>query len=48
MNATLEVIVLPVSDPDRSLRCHRGQVGFDLAADYAPDFRVIQLTFVFA
>jgi hypothetical protein len=25
-----------------------GQVGFDLAADYAPDFRVIQLTFVFA
>ncbi|OBA81507.1 glyoxalase [Mycobacterium sp. 1164966.3] len=46
MNALLEVVVLPVSDPDRSLRFYRDQVGFVLDVDYAPvpDFRVIQLT----
>src|SRR4051794_31404265 len=46
MRAQLEVVILPVSDPDRSLRFYRDQVGFDLDVDYAPapDFRVIQLT----
>jgi catechol 2,3-dioxygenase-like lactoylglutathione lyase family enzyme len=46
MQATLEVVILPVSDPDRSLRFYRDQVGFDLDVDYAPapDFRVIQST----
>jgi catechol 2,3-dioxygenase-like lactoylglutathione lyase family enzyme len=46
MKAAFEVIVLPVSDPDASLRVYRDDVGFDLDVDYAPakDFRVIQLT----
>jgi catechol 2,3-dioxygenase-like lactoylglutathione lyase family enzyme len=46
MRAQLEVVILPVSDPDRSLQFYRDQVGFDLDVDYAPapDFRVIQLT----
>lgn len=46
MKAQLEVVILPVSDPDRSLRFYRDQLGFDLDVDYAPspDFRVIQLT----
>jgi pyruvate/2-oxoglutarate dehydrogenase complex dihydrolipoamide dehydrogenase (E3) component len=46
MKALLEVVILPVSDPDRSLHFYRDQVGFDLDIDYAPapDFRVIQLT----
>jgi catechol 2,3-dioxygenase-like lactoylglutathione lyase family enzyme len=46
MKAHLEVVILPVSDPDRSLQFYRDQVGFDLDVDYAPapDFRVIQLT----
>ncbi|OBK45178.1 VOC family protein [Mycobacterium kubicae] len=46
MKALLEVIILPVSDADRSLRFYRDQVGFHLDVDYAPapDFRVIQLT----
>jgi catechol 2,3-dioxygenase-like lactoylglutathione lyase family enzyme len=46
MKAQFEVVVLPVSDPDESLRFYRDQVGFDLDVDYAPapDFRVIQLT----
>jgi catechol 2,3-dioxygenase-like lactoylglutathione lyase family enzyme len=46
MKALLEVVILPVSDPDRSLRFYRDQVGFGLDVDYAPgpDFRVIQLT----
>ncbi len=46
MKALFEVVILPVSDPDRSLRFDRDQVGFDLDVDYAPspDFRVIQLT----
>ena len=46
MKALLEVVILPVSDPDRSLQFYRDQVGFDLDVDYAPapGFRVIQLT----
>jgi catechol 2,3-dioxygenase-like lactoylglutathione lyase family enzyme len=46
MKALLEVVILPVSDPDRSLRFYRDNVGFGLDVDYAPsdDFRVIQLT----
>jgi catechol 2,3-dioxygenase-like lactoylglutathione lyase family enzyme len=46
MKALLEVVILPVADPDRSLRFYRDQVGFDLDVDYEPtlDFRVIQLT----
>jgi catechol 2,3-dioxygenase-like lactoylglutathione lyase family enzyme len=46
LKAQLEVVILPVSDPDESLRFYRDQVGFDLDVDYAPapDFRVIQLT----
>lgn len=46
MRASLEVVILPVADPDRSLRFYRDQVGFDLDIDYAPasDFRVVQLT----
>jgi catechol 2,3-dioxygenase-like lactoylglutathione lyase family enzyme len=46
MNATLEVVILPVSDPDKSLDFYQDKVGFTLDVDYAPteDFRVIQLT----
>jgi catechol 2,3-dioxygenase-like lactoylglutathione lyase family enzyme len=46
MRASLKVIVLPGTDPDRSLRFYRDQVGFNLDVDYAltPEFRVIQLT----
>jgi catechol 2,3-dioxygenase-like lactoylglutathione lyase family enzyme len=46
MKALLEVVILPVSDPDRSLHFYRDLVGFNLDVDYAPapDFRVVQLT----
>jgi catechol 2,3-dioxygenase-like lactoylglutathione lyase family enzyme len=46
MKALFEVVIVPVSDPDRSLRFYRDQVGFALDVDYppAPEFRVIQLT----
>jgi catechol 2,3-dioxygenase-like lactoylglutathione lyase family enzyme len=46
MKALLEVVILPVSDPDRSLEFYREKVGFELDVDYAPtaEFRVIQLT----
>jgi catechol 2,3-dioxygenase-like lactoylglutathione lyase family enzyme len=46
MSALLEVVILPVSDPDLSLHFYRDLVGFDLDVDYAPapDFRVVQLT----
>ena len=46
MNASLQVIVLPVSDPDKSLDFYRDKLGFALDVDYAPseDFRVVQLT----
>ena len=36
MKALFEVVILPVSDPDRSLRFYRDQVGLDLDVDYAP------------
>jgi len=54
MNATsaavvkfsVEVVTLPVSDVDRSLRFYVDQVGFTLDVDYEPNdaFRVVQLT----
>lgn len=46
MKASLEVVILPVSDPDKSLAFYRDKLGFLLDVDYAPaqDFRVIQLT----
>jgi catechol 2,3-dioxygenase-like lactoylglutathione lyase family enzyme len=46
MRALLEVVILPVSDPDLSLHFYRDLVGCDLDVDYAPapDFRVVQLT----
>lgn len=46
MKASLEVVILPISDPERSLHFYRDQMGFHLDVDYAPapDFRVIQLT----
>jgi catechol 2,3-dioxygenase-like lactoylglutathione lyase family enzyme len=46
MKALFEVVILPVSDPDRSLQFYRDKVGFDLDVDYAPtpQFRVVQLT----
>jgi catechol 2,3-dioxygenase-like lactoylglutathione lyase family enzyme len=46
MKACIEVVILPVADPDRSLRFYRDQLGFNLDVDYAPtpEFRVIQLT----
>jgi catechol 2,3-dioxygenase-like lactoylglutathione lyase family enzyme len=46
VEASLEVVILPVSDPDASLRFYRDRVGFSVDVDYAPDpgFRVVQLT----
>lgn len=46
MNATLEVVILPVSDVDKSLDFCRDRLGFTFDVDYAPtsDFRVVQLT----
>jgi catechol 2,3-dioxygenase-like lactoylglutathione lyase family enzyme len=46
MKALFEVVILPVSDVDRSLEFYRDTVGFALDVDYAPtpQFRVIQLT----
>jgi catechol 2,3-dioxygenase-like lactoylglutathione lyase family enzyme len=46
MRALFEVVMLPVSDPDRSLQFYRDKVGFGLDVDYAPtpQFRVVQLT----
>lgn len=46
VEALLEVITLPVADPDRSIRFYRDQIGFILDVDYAPSpkFRVVQLT----
>ena len=46
MDATLEVVILPVSDPDKSLDFYQNKLGFGLDVDYAPtlDFRVVQLT----
>jgi len=46
VKATLEVVILPVSDPDKALDFYRDKLGFTLDVDYAPtpDFRVVQLT----
>jgi catechol 2,3-dioxygenase-like lactoylglutathione lyase family enzyme len=46
MEYQLEVVILPVSDVDRSLAFYREQLGFHLDVDYGPrpDFRVVQLT----
>jgi hypothetical protein len=46
MKALLNVVILPVADPGRSLRFYRDEVGFYLDVDYAPapGFRVIQST----
>jgi catechol 2,3-dioxygenase-like lactoylglutathione lyase family enzyme len=46
MIAALEVVILPVSDPDKSLNFYADRLGFALDVDYAPtkDFRVVQLT----
>jgi catechol 2,3-dioxygenase-like lactoylglutathione lyase family enzyme len=43
---SLEVITLPVSDVERSLRFYVDRVGFTLDVDYSPNgaFRVVQLT----
>jgi catechol 2,3-dioxygenase-like lactoylglutathione lyase family enzyme len=43
---SVEVIILPVSNVERSLRFYVDQVGFTLDVDYAPHkaFRVVQLT----
>ena len=43
---SIEVVVLPVDDPDRSLEFYRDAMGFALDVDYAPapGFRVVQLT----
>jgi catechol 2,3-dioxygenase-like lactoylglutathione lyase family enzyme len=46
VNASLEVVILPVSDPDRALRFYRDVLAFEVDVDYAPEpgFRVVQLT----
>jgi catechol 2,3-dioxygenase-like lactoylglutathione lyase family enzyme len=46
MDYSIEVITLPVSDVDRSVRFYTEQAGFALDVDYRPNnqFRVIQLT----
>ncbi|AKJ09738.1 glyoxalase [Streptomyces incarnatus] len=46
MEYMLEVVILPVSDVDRSLAFYTERLGFNLDVDYrpSPDFRVVQLT----
>ncbi len=46
MKYSLEVVVLPVTDVERSLRFYRDKLGFALDVDYRPndEFRVVQLT----
>lgn len=45
MDWTLEVVVLPVSDIDRSVAFYRDQVGFDLDHDTKSDLmHIVQLT----
>lgn len=46
MEYKFEVVILPVSDVDRSLAFYTQRLGFNLDVDYgpAPDFRVVQLT----
>jgi catechol 2,3-dioxygenase-like lactoylglutathione lyase family enzyme len=42
----LEVVLVPVSDVDRSIAFYRDQVGFHLDVDWSPNprYRVVQLT----
>ena len=45
MDWTLEVVILPVTDIDRSVAFYRDQVGFDLDHDTKTEqMRVVQLT----
>ncbi len=45
MDWTLEVVLLPVSDIDRSIAFYRDKVGFDLDHDTrTPDMHIAQLT----
>ncbi|MFJ9539144.1 VOC family protein [Streptomyces sp. NPDC101225] len=46
MEYKLEVVILPVSDVERSLAFYTGCLGFHLDVDYGPgpDFRVVQLS----
>ena len=46
MNAAIEVVILPTSDPAKSLQFYSEGLGFHLDVDYAPspEFRVVQLT----
>ena len=45
MDWTLEVVILPVSDIDRSIKFYRDQVGFDLDHDTRTEqMHVVQLT----
>ncbi len=46
MNWKLELVVVPVSDVDRSKTFYLDRVGFDLHVDHSAgdDFRVVQLT----
>jgi catechol 2,3-dioxygenase-like lactoylglutathione lyase family enzyme len=46
IQASIEVIIVPVSDVERALRFYVDQAGFTLDVDYAPNdaFRVVQLT----
>ncbi|MFG3206458.1 VOC family protein [Streptomyces sp. NPDC048192] len=46
MECTLEVVILPVSDVDRSLAFYTERLGFNLDVDYgpSPSFRVVQMT----
>src|SRR5260370_35303479 len=46
MDWKLEVVVVPVSDVDRSKRFYSEQCGFNVDVDHVagPDFRVVQLT----
>ena len=46
MEMKLELVVLPVTDADRTKAFYADQVGFDLDVDHQPndDFRVVQMT----
>jgi catechol 2,3-dioxygenase-like lactoylglutathione lyase family enzyme len=46
MDFKLELVVVPVSDPDRAKRFYSEQAGFTVNVDYQPNenFRVIQVT----
>ena len=46
MHPKLEVVMVPVSDVDRSIAFYRDQIGFRLDVDWSPNprYRVVQLT----